>query len=86
MESNNYYSLLVCKSELIEHYLPSLIFAGEVEINELTAYEGLLGQDIYENLRPEKVVSSRISKGGTGFDRVKEELDKWRSTLISLNQ
>ena len=39
--------------ELIEHYLPSLIFAGEVEINELTAYEGLLGQDIYENLPSE---------------------------------
>ena len=36
--------------ELIEHYVPSLIFAGEVEINELSAYEGLLGQDVYANL------------------------------------
>ena len=39
--------------ELIEHYIPSLIFAGEVEINELEAYEGLLGQDIYANLPSE---------------------------------
>ena len=36
--------------ELIEHYIPSLIFAGEVELNELTAYEGMLGQDIYDNM------------------------------------
>ena len=36
--------------ELIAHNVPSLIFAGEVEVNELQAYEGLLGQDIYANL------------------------------------
>ena len=39
--------------ELIEHYIPSLIFAGEVEINELEAYAGLLGQDVYANLPSE---------------------------------
>ena len=36
--------------ELINHSVPSLIFAGEVEVNELEAYEGLLGQDIYYNM------------------------------------
>ena len=39
--------------EVIEHYIPSLIFAGEVEINELEAYAGLLGQDVYANLPSE---------------------------------
>jgi len=39
--------------ELIAHSLPSLIFAGQFELNELTAYEGLLGQDIYANLPDE---------------------------------
>ena len=39
--------------ELIEHYIPSLIFAGEIEINELEAYAGLLGQDVYVNLPSE---------------------------------
>ena len=33
--------------------IPSLIFAGEVEINELEAYAGLLGQDVYANLPSE---------------------------------
>ena len=36
--------------ELINHNVPSLMFAGEIEVNELEAYEGLLGQDIYDNL------------------------------------
>ena len=36
--------------EFVNHAIPSLIFAGEVEVNELTAYEGLLGQDIYANM------------------------------------
>ena len=36
--------------EFVDHAIPSLIFAGEVEVNELTAYEGMLGQDIYENM------------------------------------
>ena len=36
--------------ELVDHSVPSLIFAGEVEVNELTAYEGMLGQDIYDNM------------------------------------
>ena len=36
--------------EFVDHAIPSLIFAGEVEVNELTAYEGMLGQDIYSNM------------------------------------
>ena len=36
--------------QFVDHPVPSLIFAGEVEVNELTAYEGMLGQNIYSNL------------------------------------
>ena len=36
--------------EFVNHSVPSLIFAGEVEVNELTAYAGMLGQDIYTNM------------------------------------
>ena len=36
--------------ELVNHNIPSLIFAGEVEVNELPEYDGMLGQDIYENM------------------------------------
>ena len=50
-EEDSYCICLV--PEVIEHYIPSLIFAGEVEINELEAYAGLLGQDVYANLPSE---------------------------------
>ena len=36
--------------ELVDHSVSSLIFAGELEVNDLTAYEGMLGQDIYANM------------------------------------
>ena len=36
--------------ELIDHSIPSIIFAGEAEVNELPDYAGMLGQDIYANL------------------------------------
>jgi hypothetical protein len=35
--------------EFLEHDIPTLIIAGQNEINELPSYDGLLGQDIYEN-------------------------------------
>ena len=50
-EENGYCICLV--PEVIEHYIPSLIFAGEFELNELEAYAGLLGQDVYANLPSE---------------------------------
>ena len=35
--------------EFLDHGLPTLIIAGQNEIDELPSYDGLLGQDIYEN-------------------------------------
>ena len=53
--------------EVIEHYIPSLIFAGEFEINELEAYAGLLGQDVYVNLPPEtQKIMFEVAGGGHG--------------------
>ncbi len=54
--------------EFVNHPVPSLIFAGEVELNELTAYEGLLGQDIYTNM-PESTdkVLFEGANSGHGF-------------------
>ncbi len=42
-------------------------------------------EDIYERLMPQNVVASRVSEGGTGFDRVQEQLNKWKNELISPN-
>tara|TARA_Y100000996_G_scaffold399078_1_gene367762 strand:+ start:1767 stop:2927 length:1161 start_codon:yes stop_codon:yes gene_type:complete len=51
--ANSYEGEIYCiclVPEFVEHSVPSLIFAGEVEVNELTAYEGMLGQDVYDNM------------------------------------
>ena len=54
--------------EFVDHSVPSLIFAGEVEVNELTAYEGMLGQDIYANM-PESTdkIMFEGANSGHGF-------------------
>ncbi|MDC1050710.1 hypothetical protein OAQ87_00760 [Candidatus Marinimicrobia bacterium] len=51
--------------ELINHTVPSLIFAGEVEIDELSAYAGMLGQDIYTNM-PESTDKIMFEGAGSG--------------------
>ena len=51
--------------ELVNHSVPSLIFAGEVEVNELPAYDGMLGQDIYINM-PETTQKIMFEGAGDG--------------------
>lgn len=51
--------------ELVNHSVPSLIFAGEVEANEMPSYDGLLGQDIYENM-PETTDKIMFEGAGDG--------------------
>tara|TARA_B100000614_G_scaffold199770_1_gene180930 strand:- start:165 stop:1325 length:1161 start_codon:yes stop_codon:yes gene_type:complete len=66
--ANNYEGEIYCiclVPELIEHSIPSLIFAGQFELDELTAYDGLLGQDIYYNL-PETTQKILIEVAGEG--------------------
>ena len=35
--------------EMLDHDIPTFIVAGQFELNELPSYDGLLGQDIYDN-------------------------------------
>lgn len=51
--------------EFVDHAIPSLIFAGELELDELTAYEGMLGQDIYANM-PESTDKIMFEGAGSG--------------------
>ena len=51
--------------ELVNHSIPSLIFAGEVEVNELPDYSGMLGQDLYTNM-PETTDKIMFEGAGNG--------------------
>ncbi len=61
------------------------ILLKDLTLDEWQEIHPLINQDIFEKLLPEKIVASRISQGGTGFVRVREELEKWRKQLISPN-
>ncbi len=53
--------------EMLNHDIPTLIVAGQDELNELPGYDGLLGQDIYINT-PESTTKMllEIQNGGHG--------------------
>ena len=61
--------------EFLEHDIPTLVIAGQNEINELPDYDGLLGQDIYENT-PESTLKIlyEIESGGHGSAEVSSGL------------
>ena len=66
--ANSYEGEIYCiclVPEFVEHSVPSLIFAGEVEVNELTAYEGMLGQDVYDNM-PDSTPKIMFEGAGSG--------------------
>ena len=62
------------------------ILLKDLTLKEWKEIHSAFEQDIFEKLIPANVVAARISEGGTGFNRVKEELEKWRNDLISPNQ
>ena len=62
------------------------ILLKDLTLNEWKEIHSAFEQDIFEKLIPANVVAARISEGGTGFNRVKDELKKWRNDLISPNQ
>ncbi|MBC8312416.1 MAG: hypothetical protein H8E72_08915 [Candidatus Marinimicrobia bacterium] len=68
---NSYDGVIYCiclVPEFVYHSIPSLIFAGEIEINELESYAGMLGQDIYTNM-PESTdkIMFEGANSGHGF-------------------
>ena len=63
--------------EMLDHDIPTLIVAGQFELNELPDYDGLLGQDIYENT-PETTIKMlfEVAGGGHGSSYEAEAKEK----------
>ena len=51
--------------EMLDHDIPTFVVAGQFELNELPDYDGLLGQDIYDNT-PETTVKMLFEVAGGG--------------------
>ncbi len=63
--------------EMLVHDIPTFIVAGQFELNELSDYEGLLGQDIYDNT-PETTTKMlfEVAGGGHGSSYESEAIEK----------
>ena len=63
--------------EMLVHDIPTFIVAGQFELNELSDYEGLLGQDIYDNT-PETTTKMlfEVAGGGHGSAYESEAIEK----------
>ena len=54
----------------------------DLKLEEFQIFHSEFKEDIYENLNPVNVVKYRNSLGGTGFDQVKVEINKWQKKIV----
>ena len=66
---------------LVKYCLSKDILFKDLKLEEFQKFHTDFKKDIFENLNPVNVVKSRNSLGGTGFDQVKVEIDKWKKKL-----
>ena len=58
------------------------ILLRDIPLEKWKQFHQLFEEDIYQKLLPSSVVESRLSDGGTGFQRVEEQLFLWREKLF----
>tara|TARA_Y100001968_G_scaffold298019_1_gene307586 strand:- start:488 stop:1867 length:1380 start_codon:yes stop_codon:yes gene_type:complete len=66
---------------LVKHCLEEGILFKDLTQDKWNDFHPLFEDDIYKKITAVEVVRSRNSEGGTGFERVNQELIKWRNKL-----
>ena len=66
---------------LVKHCIQNKILLKDLKMDEWVAVDPRISSDLLEKLVPERVVAARLSEGGTGFDRVQEQISIWESRL-----
>ena len=67
---------------IVKNALDEGILLKDIPIERWKTFHKSFEKDIYEKLLPASVVESRLSAGGTGFERVQEQLVLWREKLF----
>ena len=67
---------------MVKYCLTKNILFKDLKLIEFQKFHSEFKEDIFDNLNPMNVVKSRNSIGGTGFDQVKVELNKWKKKLL----
>ena len=66
---------------LVKDCLDAGILLSDLTIEKWKQFHPSVSSDIYAKLSPKEVVRSRNSQGGTGFQKVQEQLSLWRHKL-----
>ena len=68
---------------IVKTSLEEGILLKDIPLERWKTFHKFFEKDIYEKLLPSSVVESRLSAGGTGFERVQEQLLSWREKLFN---
>ena len=69
--------------KLVKECLMQGILLKDLSIDQWRDVDGSIEEDIFLKIAPKQVIASRMSEGGTGFERVKEQLFYWRKRIDS---
>ncbi len=63
---------------LVRRCLKEGILLRDVSFIDLKKLSPVIEKDLFEKIAPKQVVAARVSEGGTGFSRVKEQILLWQ--------
>ena len=69
--------------KIVKFSISNGLLLKDLKIEQFKNFHQSFQEDIFDNIDPKNVVKSRNSKGGTGFDEVKQELNDWKNKLLS---
>ncbi len=69
--------------KVVKACIAKKILLKDMDLKAWKEFSPSIDADLFEKLMPTHVVASRNSEGGTGFERVQEQLTYWRKRLRS---
>jgi len=70
---------------VVKQCLSEGLLLRDLSLDRWKGFHPAIDSDLYEALAPRQVVAARRSEGGTGFDRVEEQLSVWSERLDLAN-
>tara|TARA_Y100001978_G_scaffold195986_1_gene204952 strand:+ start:504 stop:1883 length:1380 start_codon:yes stop_codon:yes gene_type:complete len=68
---------------IVSFCLSKKILLKNLTLDEFKNFHKSFDKDIFESIKPQNVVDSRNSIGGTGFKQVKKEINNWKKRLLN---
>ncbi|MFL0781567.1 MAG: argininosuccinate lyase [Prochlorococcus sp.] len=66
---------------VVKHCLEQGVLLRDLSCSDWQQFHPCIAEDLHDALAPRQVVAARISEGGTGFERVEQQLQHWRHKL-----